>query len=98
MRKSQQALFITLSLAGGLALAPALYAEESGTPQSSHDSMMSPGMMGDDGVMNMMEDMSEMEDMMDHCSQMMNGGMDGSSGKPNEQWRKNAPASPDDDN
>jgi len=96
MRKSQ-ALFIVPALVGGLALAPALYAEESSPPQYSHDSMMIPGVMGDDGMMNMMGGMSQMEDMMDHCSQMMNGGMDGSSGKPNEQWRKNAPASPDDD-
>ena len=97
MRKSQ-ALFIALALVGGLALAPALYAEESSTPQNSHDSMMTPGMMGDDGMMNMMRDTSQTADMMDHCSQMMNGGMDGDSSKPNEQWRKNAPASPDADN
>ena len=96
MRKSQ-ALFIALALVGELALAPALYAEESSTPQNSHDSMMTPG-MGDDGMMNMMRDMSQTGDMMDHCSQMMDGGMDGDSGKPNEQWRKKTPASPDDDN
>ena len=94
MRKSQ-ALFIALALVGGLPLAPVVYAEESSTPQNLRGSMMSPGMMGDDG---MMHDMSQMGDMMDHCSQMMNGGMDGDSGKPNEQWRKKTPASPDDDN
>ena len=97
MRKSQ-ALFIALALVGGLASAPAVYAEESSTPQSLHDSMMSPGMTGDDGMMNMMHDMSQMGDMMDHCSRMINGGMDGDSGKPNEQWRKKTSASPDDDN
>lgn len=97
MLEKQQALFTVLALAGGFALAPALYAEESSTPQNSHDSMMSPGTMGHDGMMNMMEGMPQMGDMMDHCSQMMNGGMDGGSGRPNEQWRENA-SSPDNTN
>ena len=89
MRKSQ-ALFIALALVGGLAFAPALYAEESSMPQNSHDTMMTPGMMGDDGMMNMMG-ASQMADMTEYCTQMMGGG----SGTPNEQWRQNAPAAPD---
>lgn len=90
--RSPKAFVAAAALVIGFAPAPALHAEESSTPQESHDSMMSPGMMGGDSMMNMMEDMSQMEDMMDHCSQMMSGG----SGKPNEQWRKNAPTAPDD--
>ncbi len=42
--------------------------------------MMSPGMMNGDG---------QMGQMMDHCSQMMQG----ASARPNEQWRDGAPPS-----
>ena len=89
MIEAPKALATAAALVVAFASAPALYAEESDTPQDSHDLMMNPGMMGGDS---MMKDMSQMEDMMDHCSQMMSGGSD----KPNEQWRQNAPASPDD--
>lgn len=92
MIEAPKALATAAALVVAFASAPALYAEESGTPQNPPDSMMNPGMMGGDSMMNMMEDMSQMEDMMDHCSQMMSGDSD----KPNEQWRQNAPASPDD--
>jgi hypothetical protein len=79
----KHAVFIALVLVSVLALAPALYAEQSSTPQNS---TMSPEMMGDNGMMIMMQSMSQMEGMMDHCSQMMNGGMGGGSDRPNEQW------------
>jgi hypothetical protein len=75
-----------------IAAAPALYAQDSGASQAPSDSMMKPGMMGGGSMMNMMGGTSQMQDMMDHCSQMMNGGAT----KPNEQWRNNAPAAPDD--
>ena len=86
MRTSQHAVFIALALASGVTLATALSAAESDTPQGS---MMSPGMMGGNSMMNMMGT-SQMADMAEHCTQMMGGG----SGKPNEQWRQNAPAAP----
>ena len=90
MRASQHAVFIALALASGVTLATALSAAESGTPQNAQGSMMSPGMMGGNSMMNMMGT-SQMADMAEHCAQMMGGG----SGTPNEQWRQNAPAAPD---
>ncbi len=104
MRKPLKAFATTAALIAGLATASVLYAEESGSSHESPGSMMGPGMMGGDnmknmmGMMHMMEQMPQMSQMMDHCSQMMNGGMGDGSGKPNEQWRKDAPTSPDDNN
>ena len=88
---AHKVLATAAALVIGVAMAPALYAQGSGSAQEPHDSMMGPGM--GDNMMNMMGGMSQTQDMMDHCSQMMNGG---GSGKPNEQWRQNAPAAPDD--
>jgi hypothetical protein len=57
--------------------------------------MMSNGMMGNNGtgsaggMMGMMKVMKQMGQMMDHCNGMM------SDSRPNEQWRKNAPAEPE---
>lgn len=87
MRASQHAVFIALALASGVTLATALSAAESDTPQNAQGSMMSPGMMGGNSMMSS----SQMADMTEHCAQMMGGG----SSKPNEQWRQNAPAAPD---
>lgn len=52
--------------------------------------MMSPGMVNGDSRMNMMGGTSGMQDMMDHCSQMMHGG----STKPTQQWRNAASTPP----
>jgi hypothetical protein len=90
MPASQHAVFIALVLASGVTLATALSAAESDTPRDAQGSMMSPGMMGGNSMMNMMGT-SQMPDMTEHCTQMMGGG----SGTPNEQWRQNAPAAPD---
>ena len=91
--KLRKAMFVA-ALAAGLAAAPALYAHESG---KSGGSMMGPGTMGPGmmggGMMNMMGQMGQ---MMEHCNQMMGGATGGQgSGKPNEQWRQPAPATPD---
>lgn len=72
----------------GLAAAPALLAAGSNAParersMSGHD-MMGNGMMGS----------GTMGQMMDHCSQMMQG-MSGGSDAPNDQWRKQEPAAPE---
>lgn len=100
MRKRTQTLMAAAGLAIGIATATSLYADDSRNTESHggmmimSPGMMAPGMMDDGGMMPMMEQMS---DMMDHCSQMMQGAEDGRSGVPNEQWRKDAPAAPDSD-
>lgn len=90
MRASQHAVFIALAFASGVTLATALSAAESETRQNAQGSMMSPEMIGGNRMMKMMG-MSQMADMTEHCTQMIGGG----SGTPNEQWRQNAPAAPD---
>ncbi|MGD9724793.1 MAG: hypothetical protein AB7M05_08530 [Alphaproteobacteria bacterium] len=92
MRKFSKTLLAAAALVAGLAAAPALYAHDSGNSQNDSGSMMGSGMMGQGSMMNMMGQMSQ---MMDHCNQMMQGSMGSGSGKPNEQWRKEAPSAPD---
>ena len=85
--------FLT-ALAVGLAAAPALYADDSAKPGGSMmgPGTMGPGMMGG-GMMNMMGQMGQ---MMEHCTQMMGGAADDhGSGKPNDQWRKDSPTTPE---
>lgn len=82
MRNSVKTLAAAAALIASAALAPALYAHDSGSSDEHDGSMMGPGMM------NMMGQMSQ---MMDNCSEMMQGTMGDGSGKPNEQWRKDAP-------
>lgn len=106
MRKPMKTFAIASALIAGLASAPALYGQGL---LGSHGSMMGPGMMGQGGMMNMMGQMGQpapmgkmtqmgtmeqMSQMMEQCSQMMQGAA-GGSGKPNEQWRKDAPATPE---
>ena len=85
MRKFTTTLLLVSTLVAGATAAPLLYAQPSG-------SMMGHGMTGDKntsdkgGMMGMMKQMSE---MMDHCNGMM------SDRRPNDQWRRNAPAAPD---
>jgi hypothetical protein len=60
--------------------------------------------MGQGGMMNMMGQLNmpgprgqsdQMSQMMDQCSQMMQGATGSGSGKPNEQWREDAPTAPE---
>lgn len=88
MRKSMKIFAVASALVAGVAIAPALYAHDS---ERSSGSMMGPGMMDQGGMMSMMGQMSQ---MMDHCNEMMQGAGAGGVGKPNEQWRKDAPAAP----
>ena len=84
MRRTTTTLLLASTLAAGAMAAPSLYGQPS-------DSMMGHGMMGDKntndrGMMGMMKQMSE---MMDHCNGMM------SDRRPNDQWRRTAPFTPD---
>lgn len=86
------AAFASILLASVM-VAPSLYAEAG---HDSSGSMMSNGMMGDNDTRNdegmmggMMTMMKQMSQMMDHCNSMM------SDGRPNDQWRKNAPSTPE---
>jgi hypothetical protein len=84
MRKTTTTLLLAAALVAGAMAAPSLYGQPS-------DSMMGHGMMGDKntndrGMMGMMKQMSE---MMDHCNSMM------SDWRPNDQWRRTAPSTPD---
>jgi len=85
MRKTTTTLLLASTLVAGATAAPLLYAQPSG-------SMMGHGMMGGKntndkgGMMGMMKQMSE---MMDHCNSMM------SDRRPNDQWRRTAPSTPD---
>lgn len=66
---------IAAAVATALAMPLALQAHDAASPPGKEGSMMGPGMMG------------QMSQMMDHCSQMMQG----TSGKPNDQWRDGTP-------
>lgn len=56
-----------------------------------HDgSSIGQDMVGRGGMMD-----SHMGRMMEHCNKMMQGMADGGAGRPNEQWRKEAPAAPE---
>lgn len=92
MRKSMKTLSATAVLIAGIAAASALYAHDSESSKAHDRGMMGSGMMG---MMNMMEEMSG---MMDRCNQMMQGMADDGTSEPNEQWRKEAPALPDQSN
>jgi len=76
-----------VAFAAALAAAPAILA---------HDSDDAPGAtIGEGGMMGMMSMMGQAGRMMDHCGQMMGGTTrDHGSGRPNEQWRREAPAAP----
>ena len=91
MRKHVKALLVVSALGAGLAAAPAIYAHDSG---ESDGSMMGGGMMGKDGMMGMMEQMSS---MMESCNEMMQAMKDSENGgqRPNEQWRERSPQQQD---
>ena len=88
MRRTTTTLLLASTLAAGAMAAPSLYGQSDHQPSGS---MMGHGMMGDKntndrGMMGMMKQMSE---MMDHCNSMMNDW------RPNDQWRRTAPSTPD---
>ena len=89
MRKHLKILLIASTLAAGLAAAPAIYAHDS---DDAGVSMMGRGMMGQGGMMGMM---SQMNGMMEDCSEMMQGMNDHGAQRPNEQWRDRQPAPQD---
>ena len=70
-----------------LPLASAVVAAVAAAPLLYAEESQTPaGSMRGRGMMKMMPQMS---DMMDHCNSMMSGG------RPNDQWRRNAPSAPD---
>jgi hypothetical protein len=91
MRKRLKTLLVALTLAAGLAAAPAIYAHDS---DGAGGSMMGRGMMGQGGMMDMMGQMSG--GMMELCNEMMQR-MDHGHGaqRPNEQWGDRQPAPQD---
>lgn len=92
MRNSMKTLVAAAALAASVLTASALYADNSDNSNAHDGAMMGSGMMG---MMNMMNMMGEMSGMMDHCNQMMQGTTGDGTGRPNEQWRKQAPAVPE---
>lgn len=84
MRKPLKTAFAVMALAGGLAAAPALYAQDQQPPGSMKGQQ---GMMGEGGMMPMMNMMQQMNRMMTNCNKMMGSMMDESGDRPNEQWR-----------
>lgn len=85
MRKSFKAFAVASAILTGLAFASALHAHESQEPGSS---MMGSNKMGQDSMMNMMGQMSE---MMEGCNRMMQSMSQEGSERPNEQWREKSP-------
>lgn len=80
MRKSVHGLAMLAATAITLAAPSVLQAQNAGGSHGKGGSMM------DSGTMNMM---GRMDQMMDHCNQMMQGAR-GESGKPDEQGRDRA--------
>lgn len=97
MRKLRIALAAASILAGGIIAAPSLYAQGDKAPSGSTGDqgmmrgMMRGGMMGQDGMMGMMKQMSN---MMDQCSKMMSSAGRGER-QPGDQPKKDAPPAPE---
>jgi hypothetical protein len=89
MRKSMKTFVAAAAFVASGAMASALYADNSESKKVHEGATIGSGMMG---TTNMMEEMSG---MMNHCNQMMQGMTADGTGKPNEQWRKEAPVVPD---
>jgi hypothetical protein len=83
MHTRKQTLILAAAFVAALVAAPALYANDS---HNSSDSTRKDGMMGGGKMIT--------SQMMEGCGAMMQGGR---GGRPNDQWRKNAPAVPDKD-
>ena len=82
MRRNLQTILSITGLIGVLAAGPALYAYADTQNQEPSGGIM----QGDQGGM-----MGQMSEMMENCNDMMQSMNQGGSGKPNEQWRKDAP-------
>lgn len=90
MSRNLNTLVAASALIGGLLAAPALYAHGTGGGGMMSGMMQDRqgDMMGQGGMMNMM---SQMSGMMEHCNEMMQG-MDGHGAqRPNEQWQRGSP-------
>ena len=85
MRKLTAMLLLGSTLLGTAAVAASLNTQDKG----SSGSMMGRDMMGDGDGGGMMGMMKQMSQMVDRCNGMM------SDSRPNDQWRKNLPAEPD---
>jgi len=85
MHMRKKMLILAAAFVAALGAAPALYANDS---YNSSDSTR------DDGIMGGGKKMGRTSRMMGGCGAMMQGGH---SDRPNDQWRKNAPAQPDKD-
>ena len=88
MRKFTTTLLLASTLVAGAIAAPSLYGQGDHQPSGS---MMGHGMTedkntNDGGMMGMMKQMSA---RMDHCNGMMGDR------RPNDQWRRTAPSTPD---
>ncbi len=88
MRSSRKTLVAAAAFAASVVTASALYADNADSSNAHDGAMMGSEMMG------MMSMMGEMTAMMDHCNQMMQDPTGDGTGRPNEQWRKQAPAVP----
>ena len=75
MRRSTKTLAAVAVFAAGLATMP-LHAQD--PKESSSGATMEGGMMGRDGMAGMMNMMTQMNEMMTTCNQMMQAMMDGS--------------------
>ena len=85
MHMRKQTLILVAAFVAALVAAPALSANNS---HNSSGSTRKDGMMGGGKMM------GRSSQMMEGCGAMMQGGR---GGRPNDQWRKNAPAQPDKD-
>jgi hypothetical protein len=103
MKTHLKTLALGATIVGALAAAPALYAQS--YLSMSHGSMMGEGKMRDSGIMRMMGGMmnmmgmsGDMDNMDEHCNEMMMQSMVGQHDRerPNEQWRRGEPAPQDD--
>ncbi len=84
MRRFSKTLVTASAFAAAALAATALYADA--RRDGGRTMMGSGGMMGRGGMM------GQMGGMMDHCNQMMGGS---GSDRPNEQWRKDGPKTPE---
>jgi hypothetical protein len=75
MRSSMFAVGVAATMAAAFAIPSALQAHDTSSPRGEGNSMMGPSIL------------NNMGQMMDHCSQMMQG----ASSRPNDQWRDNSP-------
>ena len=81
MRSYMKFAALAATLTTGLAMAPALYAQDASKPDAPVPGAMAPGMMDQGGMMGqggMMQMMTQMSQMMGNCNKMMQANADGS--------------------